>query len=479
VNSSVREPRDSGNPFGIALVAPSMPPTTCMYRFGSFTFHPETGELFKDGRAVPLRPQPARVLAYLLEREGTLVTRAELVRHVWGDGLTVAFDDGLNFCVRQIRESLGESASQARFLETLPRRDYRFIGPVSRSSLTADRAGVPLPRRWRLATLPVAVVLLLVLTFMGHVDERGEDGRGGACSFRCHPWSATPTFWCTSRWTPSRRISQGATAHGGRSFTRRPEQFLATSQRVLSFRSGCRRPSLASLAGMGAADVLSAEEGSDMTWKRGIGIALVVVVAGAGVIGAEVLPLWWATRAPEEEADRLAALVALQQGDVVAEIGAGRGAMALRMAGHVGIDGTVYATELGEASVRALMDTVAASGRGNVEVRAAAESATGLPDACCALIYMRLVYHHFVEPVTLARDIRRALAPGGRLVVIDFDSRPGLLSWFEPAGRGGHGISLDTVVREVTSAGLQVERTDPRWTIRTHLAQFVLPRVLP
>ena len=153
--------------------------------------------------------------------------------------------------------------------------------------------------------------------------------------------------------------------------------------------------------------------------------------------------------------------------------------MALRMAEHVGISGKVYATELGESSVRALTETVAASERENVEVLPAAELATGLPDACCALIYMRLVYHHFVDPVTLARDVRRALAPGGRLVVIDFDSRPGLLSWFEPAGRGGHGISLDAVVREVTSAGLHVERTDPAWTVRTHLAQFVLPRVFP
>ena len=100
-------------------------------RFGQFDFDPQDGALWRDGRVVRLQPQPARVLALLTARAGEIVTRDELRREVWGEGTFVDFERGLNFCVAQIRSALGDSADSPRFVETLPRRGYRFIAPVT------------------------------------------------------------------------------------------------------------------------------------------------------------------------------------------------------------------------------------------------------------------------------------------------------------------------------------------------------------
>jgi len=100
-------------------------------RFGQFDFDPGDGALWREGRSVRLQPQPARVLALLASRAGEIVTRDELRREVWGEGTFVDFERGLNFCVAQIRSALGDSAESPRYVETLPRRGYRFIAPVT------------------------------------------------------------------------------------------------------------------------------------------------------------------------------------------------------------------------------------------------------------------------------------------------------------------------------------------------------------
>ena len=99
-------------------------------RFGEFQFHPETGELFRSGERVELQNQPARVLELLTRRLGELVTRDELRGAVWGGDTHVDFDRSLNFCVRRIRVALGDSTRSPMYLETLPRRGYRFLAPV-------------------------------------------------------------------------------------------------------------------------------------------------------------------------------------------------------------------------------------------------------------------------------------------------------------------------------------------------------------
>jgi DNA-binding winged helix-turn-helix (wHTH) protein/TolB-like protein len=101
-------------------------------RFGRFEFDPGTGVLLRDGFPVRLQPQPGRVLGLLVERAGEVVTRDELRQTVWADGTFVDFERGLNFCIAQIRAALGDAADSPRFVETLPRRGYRFIAPCSR-----------------------------------------------------------------------------------------------------------------------------------------------------------------------------------------------------------------------------------------------------------------------------------------------------------------------------------------------------------
>lgn len=99
-------------------------------RFGAFDLDVRAGELRRDGAAVKLQPQPFRVLALLVARAGELVTREELKKALWGDETYVDFERGLNFCINQVRAALGDSADSPRFIQTLPRRGYRFVAPV-------------------------------------------------------------------------------------------------------------------------------------------------------------------------------------------------------------------------------------------------------------------------------------------------------------------------------------------------------------
>ena len=80
---------------------------------------------------IKLAPQPFKVLELLARRSGDVVTRPEIRDHVWSGDTFVDFEQGLNFCIRQIREVLGDTADAPRFIETLPRRGYRFLMPVT------------------------------------------------------------------------------------------------------------------------------------------------------------------------------------------------------------------------------------------------------------------------------------------------------------------------------------------------------------
>ncbi len=97
--------------------------------FGLFEFDPLSGELSREGRPSRLQPQPARVLAALVERAPEVVSREDLRQQIWSEGTFVDFERGLNFCIAQIRSALGDTADSPRFIETLPRRGYRFIAP--------------------------------------------------------------------------------------------------------------------------------------------------------------------------------------------------------------------------------------------------------------------------------------------------------------------------------------------------------------
>ena len=109
-------------------------------RFGAFELHPGSGELRRHGDLVKLPPQPFKVLEVLVRRGGEVVTREEIREHVWHGDTFVDFDQGLNFCIRQIREALGDTAESPQFIETLPRRGYRFVVPVESADIERREA---------------------------------------------------------------------------------------------------------------------------------------------------------------------------------------------------------------------------------------------------------------------------------------------------------------------------------------------------
>jgi len=111
---------------------------TRQYRFGLFEADAATGELRRQGIRIKINAQPFQVLCLLLERPGELLTRDEIARDLWPDGTFVDYEHGVNSAINRIREALGDSAANPRFVETLARRGYRFVAPVERISGASD-----------------------------------------------------------------------------------------------------------------------------------------------------------------------------------------------------------------------------------------------------------------------------------------------------------------------------------------------------
>jgi TolB-like protein/DNA-binding winged helix-turn-helix (wHTH) protein len=144
--------------------------------FGRFELDLRTGELRREGTPVKLQPQPAKVLALLVSRAGEVVAREELATHVWGSETFVDFDKGLTFAIRQIRTALEDDVDQPKFLETLPKRGYRFVASLSRP--VASQAQPPSPGpvpperthnsvfRNGVAAVAAAIVVTLGLTIL-------------------------------------------------------------------------------------------------------------------------------------------------------------------------------------------------------------------------------------------------------------------------------------------------------------------------
>jgi len=128
--------------------APRMP----LIRFGEFELDEQTLELRRNGARVRNQQQPTRVLAFLLNHQGKLVTRQQLQDAIWGQGTFVDFEQNLNFCIRQIRITLDDHAERPRFIETLPRLGYRFIGPVE---IIPNGGSTTKRSRIRIGVLPI------------------------------------------------------------------------------------------------------------------------------------------------------------------------------------------------------------------------------------------------------------------------------------------------------------------------------------
>ena len=120
-----------------------------LLRFDQFQLDVATGELRKSGSTVKLPPQPAKVLVLLARNAGRLVTREDIQREVWRTDTFVDFEQGLNYCLKEIRAALGDDARAPKFIETLPKRGYRFLASI-------DRPAPPAPSRGKIgiAVLP-------------------------------------------------------------------------------------------------------------------------------------------------------------------------------------------------------------------------------------------------------------------------------------------------------------------------------------
>src|SRR6201987_5046710 len=140
--------------------------STQLLRFGNFEVNLRAGELWKAGRKRKLEGQPFSVLAILLERPGEVVSREELQKRLWPNTF-VDVDHNLNAAINKIREVLGDSAENPRFVETLPRRGYRFIAPVegTRPAMPPDPVNttqVPVVRSVRGGVLRTGVLIVAI-----------------------------------------------------------------------------------------------------------------------------------------------------------------------------------------------------------------------------------------------------------------------------------------------------------------------------
>ncbi len=158
-------------------------------RFGAFELDFRSEELRKHGNKVKLQGQPVKILAILLARPGEMVTREALRKELWPEDTFVDFDSGLNSAIKKLREALGDSRESSRFIETLPRRGYRFIAPVEEADPAAPGpstsyeppvqalAGRRLSR-YRLPVMVGAGVLALLFIFIGTYGARWREVLG-------------------------------------------------------------------------------------------------------------------------------------------------------------------------------------------------------------------------------------------------------------------------------------------------------------
>jgi len=188
---------------------------------------------------------------------------------------------------------------------------------------------------------------------------------------------------------------------------------------------------------------------------------LLFFVAGLAVLllVAMSLAILWSQRGPgfRNEVDRLASVMELRPGMTGAEIGAGYGRIAVRIAHHLGVSGHLYATEIEADKLKAIQSAASAAGLTNITVIRAGEHSAGLPENCCDIIFMRRVYHHLTDAAAVNRTLYSALRPGGRLVIIDFLS-PRWMFFLH------HGIPSDRLVGQITGAGFTLERRIDGWS---------------
>jgi TolB-like protein/DNA-binding winged helix-turn-helix (wHTH) protein len=159
-------------------------------RFGVFDFDVKTLELQKHGRTLKVRPQSLTLLALLVTRRGELVTRDDIQLALWGRDTHVDFEQGVNHCIKELRAALGDAAESPRYIETVPRRGYRFIAAIEPATVSP----VPVPpratsprRRFVATGAGLAVLLVALGTSAWWRPSRTEPASGAAVSIAALP----------------------------------------------------------------------------------------------------------------------------------------------------------------------------------------------------------------------------------------------------------------------------------------------------
>ena len=183
----------------------SSAPKTTRYRFGQFELEPAEGRLSRSGTPVKLQDLPFRLLVLLVERPGEIVSREEVRQRLWPEDTFVEFDNSLGVAVRKLREALRDDADAPRFVETVPRRGYRFVAPVTAqdASDTDVLAEVPIKeatpaaaqssslssrgRYWTIAALVLLMVGITVYEFRSNPRQSAAKGEAADSVPRVRP----------------------------------------------------------------------------------------------------------------------------------------------------------------------------------------------------------------------------------------------------------------------------------------------------
>ena len=180
-----------------------------------------------------------------------------------------------------------------------------------------------------------------------------------------------------------------------------------------------------------------------------------------------------------DEYDKIAKALAIKEGAVVADVGAGEGEWSIDLARRVGDTGRVYSTEIDLESLKAIERAVAKAGIENVTVVKGLTTDANLPEQSCDAILLRLVYHHFIASNDMNRSMFESLRPGGLILIIDFEpgapNAPTRKLAGVPEARGGHGTPKDQMIGEMTANGFELVRRIDDWSYRDYAILFRRP----
>lgn len=163
--------------------------------------------------------------------------------------------------------------------------------------------------------------------------------------------------------------------------------------------------------------------------------------------------------AGDDDIDWLIKALKLEEGSVVADVGAGDGDQTLEIAKHIGPEGKIFSTEL-ESELSNLREAVEQSDLENVIILEGDPNQTNLPEQCCDAIFLRRVYHHFDDPKSMNISLWQSLQPGGRLAIIDFQPRESEANPEDRDQGGHHGVTVETVVKEMKEVGFSLVSSD-------------------